>query len=359
MEQQTDAGAPVGKCRERAFSSGPPPVSVIIPVRNGAGTIRATLDSLVRSRLLPAEIIVVDDGSTDGTADVVREFSAGEARCRLLSRTAGRGAAAARNRGTAEAGSGLLLFTDSDVVLEVDTLTRLLQALEATGAAAAVGVYRERNLAGGWLSHFTTGFSAFTYLRSGDGSPTNFGSQCVLVRRPALETVGGFDQGLGGATVEDIGLGYRLRARGLATVLSAKARMSHNRRFGPGAFWRNYFVKSRVFTCIRARTPRRFRTTGGYDRAAMPLSILLSGLGWLIAAALPFRPAPAAALLLLQQFLLLLLWRRFLRHMAGVFGTGGAIRLFLLKQLALTAVGAGALSALPQLVLKKKQGHVQ
>ncbi len=354
MGQQSDAGTPARNSQGDTLSSGPPPVSVIIPVRNGAGTIGATLGSLTQSHVPPTEIIVVDDGSADSTADVVREFIAGEGRCRLVSQARCRGAAAARNLGAAESGSGLLLFTDSDVVLEADTLTRLLQTLETTGAAAAVGVYRERNLAGGWLSHFTTSFSAFTYFRAGDGLPTNFGSQCVLVRRSALEAVGGFDSGLGGATVEDLGLGYRLRSRDLVTVLSAKARMSHNSRFGPGTFWRNYYVKSRVFTGIRARTPRPFRTDGGYDQAAMPLSILLSGLGWLIAAALPFRPGPATVLLLLHQLLLILLWRRFLRHMAGIFGTGGAIRLFLLKQLALTAVGAGALSALPQILRKKK-----
>lgn len=350
MGQPADDSSTLGTDTRESATDGPPPVTVIIPVRNGASTIRATLDSLAASETLPAEIIVVDDGSSDGTVKVVEQLIAKGGRCRLLRQPESAGAAAARNLGTTEAGTALLLFTDSDVVLEPDTLTRLLETLGPDGPAAAVGVYRERNLSGGWFSHFTTCFSAFTYLLSGDGAPTNFGSQCVLVRKEALDAAGGFDPGLGGATVEDLGLGYRLRAEGGVTLLSARARMSHNSRFGLGKFWRNYFVKSRVFTLIRARTPHRFRADGGYDRATMPSSILLSGLGWLIALALPFRPTAAAALLLLHQLALLLLWQRFVGHARRIFGMSGAMRLFLIKQLALTAVGAGALAAMPRLL---------
>jgi|GEM_PF-1873519 len=332
------------------------PVTVVIPVRNGARTIRATLNSLAASETRPAEIIVVDDGSRDNTADTVRHHAHGDPSCRLISLPRSRGAAAARNAGLAEASCPLVLFTDSDVVLESDTLTRLLETLgpdRPRGPAAAVGVYREQNLAGGWFSHFTTCYSAFTYLATGDGEPTNFGSQCVLVRAAELQAAGGFDESLGGATVEDLGMGYRLRAAGGVTRLSARARMQHNSRFGLFSFCRNYAVKSRVFTLIRARTPRRFRRDGGYDSPALPLSIALSGLGWLLLAALPFQPAGVTVLLLAHQASLLLLWRRFVTHAAGIFGTTGALRLFCLKQLALTAVGAGAVSALPELIRKR------
>lgn len=331
-------------------------MTVIIPVRNGAPTIRDTLDSLGSSSTRPAEIIVVDDGSTDDTREVVRRHIDGDPTCRMLALPRSRGAAAARNAGLAEATCPLALFTDSDVVLEPDTLSRLLATLGPEGddgPAAAVGVYRERNLAGGWLSHFTTCYSAFTYLAAGNGRPTNFGSQCVLVRAAPLRAAGGFDDSLGGATVEDLGMGYRLRAAGAVTLLSARARMRHNRRFGLRSFWRNYAVKSRVFILIRARTPRRYRRDGGYDDPALPISIALSLLGWLLLAYIPLQPLPAALILLLHQGLLLLLWRRFLAHAAGIFGPGGALRLFLLKQLALTAAGVGALSALPDLTRER------
>jgi len=323
------------------------PVSVVIPVRNGATTINNTLASLVASSTPVDEIIVVDDGSTDDTAGVVQAFMTGEPRCRLLRQPESLGAAAARNRGLAEAGSALVLFTDSDVVLERETLTRLLATLGPAGPVAAVGVYRERNLGGGWLSHFTTCFSAFTYLRSGDGRPTNFGSQCVLVRREALQAAGGFDPGLAGATVEDLETGYRLRAAGGETLLSAGARMSHDSRFGLGTFWRNYLMKSRVYTRIRLRTPRSIRGHGGYDRGSQAIGILWNGLGWLLLPLLPFCPGALAALLM-QQVVLLLLWRSFVGHTGQIFGPAGALRLFFIKQLAHAAVALGALSALFQ-----------
>jgi GT2 family glycosyltransferase len=327
---------------EQADAQHPASVCVVIPVRNGAATIARTLESVTSSSVPVAEIIVVDDGSTDDTVVVVEAFMAGVPNGRLLRQPESRGAAAARNSGLAEAASPLVLFTDSDVVLEPDTIARLLDMLGASEAAAAVGVYRERNLAGGWLSHFTTCFSAFTYFRSGDGRPTNFGSQCVLVRRESLQAVGGFDSGLAGATVEDLETGYRLRAAGGETLLAATARMKHDSRFGLGKFWRNYLVKSRVYTRIRLRTSRSQRGAGGYERGSQGLALLLNGLGWLLLAALPFRPA-LLPLLLLQQVLLLLLWRTFVGHAAAIFGPPGALRLFFIKQVAFAAVGIGAL----------------
>ena len=76
------------------------PVSVVIPVHNGAELIAAALDSVFAQTRPPIEVIVVDDGSTDGTAGIVRSFHDA-----ILIQQTQRGAAAARNAGARQATS--------------------------------------------------------------------------------------------------------------------------------------------------------------------------------------------------------------------------------------------------------------
>lgn len=85
-------------------------ISVIIPVYNGAGHIAETLDSILAQTARPAEILVIDDGSSDRTADIVREFPSPVS---LIS-TPNRGPAAARNTGACAATSRWLAFCDHD-----------------------------------------------------------------------------------------------------------------------------------------------------------------------------------------------------------------------------------------------------
>ncbi len=90
-----------------------PTVSVIVPVFNATETLATTLPALLDQ---PAtEILLVDDGSTDGTGERLREMTAGHPTVRVLSHASNRGRAAARNTGLAEATGAVLLFLDADM----------------------------------------------------------------------------------------------------------------------------------------------------------------------------------------------------------------------------------------------------
>jgi len=105
----------------------PSAVSVIIPVRNCAETISRSLESVLEQDFTDYEIIVVDDGSTDGTREVVEKF--GE-RIRLF-RQEGRGAAAARNRAIGESRGRYLAFLDADDTWLPGKLSLQYEYLEA------------------------------------------------------------------------------------------------------------------------------------------------------------------------------------------------------------------------------------
>jgi Fe-coproporphyrin III synthase len=117
-------------------------ISVVIPSYNSADSIGATLDSLLRQSLAPFEIIVVNDGSTDRTAEAVRAFPT----VRLVERTVQGGAGAARGDGVRSARGDIIAFIDSDCVAESDWIERIACAFDQDPALGAFGgcyVHRE------------------------------------------------------------------------------------------------------------------------------------------------------------------------------------------------------------------------
>ena len=96
---------------ERKVDTGRGTLSVVIPAYNRAPTIAATIESVLRQTRPVLEVVIVDDGSTDATADVVRSFE--DPRVRLISQ-ANRGVSAARNAGIAAAAGDHIGFVDSD-----------------------------------------------------------------------------------------------------------------------------------------------------------------------------------------------------------------------------------------------------
>jgi glycosyltransferase involved in cell wall biosynthesis len=112
-----------------------PLASVVIPVLNGEETIRDCLSSLLRMDYPPErrEIIVVDNGSTDATGQIVESFPVRHVR------EARRGVSHARNRGIAESRGDILVFLDGDCMVSTRWLTELLRPLSDDTVTAATG----------------------------------------------------------------------------------------------------------------------------------------------------------------------------------------------------------------------------
>src|SRR5512145_736512 len=125
-----------------------PATSIIIPAYNASGTIRKCLTALCASGA-PGEIIVVDDGSTDGTASLAEAPGVQVLR---LPRSCGPGAA--RNHGARHAEGETLFFVDADVAVAADAIAEGHRTLAATGAAAVFGSYDAQPSAPGIVSQF-------------------------------------------------------------------------------------------------------------------------------------------------------------------------------------------------------------
>lgn len=104
-----------------------PVISVIIPAHNAAPWIRASIGSVLTQTWRDLELIVVDDGSTDGTVELIEQLP--DSRMRLV-RQGNRGAAAARNRGLREAQGEFIQFLDADDLLGPGKLQSQMAALQ-------------------------------------------------------------------------------------------------------------------------------------------------------------------------------------------------------------------------------------
>ena len=204
-----------------------PYISVVVPVYNGGARLCRCLDALRASDYPAREVLVVDDGSTDGSGRRARERGAEV--LRLDSRS---GPAAARNHGARAARGGVVLFVDADVAVRPDTLSRVAAAFRGRPRVAAVfGSYDDAPAEENFFSQYKNLLHHFVHQRSSAQAET-FWAGCGAVRLAAFRAAGGFDaRKFTRPSVEDIELGYRLRGGGFEIVLDREIQVKHLKRW--------------------------------------------------------------------------------------------------------------------------------
>lgn len=183
-----------------------PKFSVIIPAYNAGTTLRKCLEAIEGQTFDSFEVIVVDDCSTDDTCRIAESYGA-----RLVRSPAKKGAGAARNQGTLQAGGDVLVFTDADCVPPPTWLERVDKQMEGKG----VRVY-----ASGYSKSMDDSFiGKFAHLELIDRRK-NFSkyvqtsvSNNFACYREDFEKVGGFPEYMAGASLEDMVFSNRLSAQ--------------------------------------------------------------------------------------------------------------------------------------------------
>jgi glycosyltransferase involved in cell wall biosynthesis len=201
-------------------------LSIVVPVRNGSATLRSVLTPL-REEMLPGdELIISDDGSTDGSGGIASSFSAV-----VVTPEVRGGAAAARNAGAAAASGEWLLFVDSDAVAP-HGWRGMLGAMAVPGTDAVQAVYSRQAPGHSPSTFYKNYYYHYTFTRRIRGPYiTGCGTFFFAVRSAAFRKLGGFDERIRGASIEDADFAERLAAAGGRIALAPGIEVLHLREY--------------------------------------------------------------------------------------------------------------------------------
>jgi O-antigen biosynthesis protein len=235
--------------------SAQPRVSVVVCTYNGGRTLRQCLASLVELDYPMYDVIVVDDGSTDHT----REILAGFPQVRAMHQ-ANQGLSIARNIGLQAATGSIVAYTDSDCFVDRDWLTLLVAQLEQSGAHAVGGP----NLApeDGWLAACVSAAPGQpTHVLESDQVAEHIPGCNMAFRREALEALNGFDPQFRAAG-DDVDVCWRLQQVGMWITFAPAAFVWHHRRQGPRAYLRQQAGYGQAEALLRFKHPDKFNGRG-------------------------------------------------------------------------------------------------
>ncbi|MEU4150318.1 bifunctional polysaccharide deacetylase/glycosyltransferase family 2 protein [Streptomyces sp. NPDC026659] len=266
---------------KRRFSWGPPvttPVSVIVPAYNEKECIANTLASLAKSTH-PIEVVVVDDGSTDGTSEIARAAadSLGMPNVRIV-RQENAGKPAALNNGVRNARYDIVVMMDGDTVFEPDTVGRLVQpfADPRVGAVAGNAKVGNRNtLIGAWQHiEYVMGFNLDRRMYDLLGCMPTIPGAIGAFRRAAVLDAGGMSED---TLAEDTDITIALHRAGWQVVYQEHARAWTE---APGSFKQLWSQRYRwSYGTMQALWKHRGSVTdkgasGRFGRVGMPLVVI-------------------------------------------------------------------------------------
>lgn len=209
-------------------------LAIIIPAFNCSDTLPACLESIAASARTPDEILLFNDGSTDDTARIATEFGA-----KVINNTgAPRGPAVGRNICATESTSDTLVFIDSDVSVEPDSIGKLESAITSdVNVAAAFGSY-DNQPASSRLAALYANLRHHFFHQTSAREATTFWSGFGAMQRDVFLANGGYCKSFDRPSIEDIELGIRVKQAGLRIRLVPEALAKHHKDWTIRQLWR-------------------------------------------------------------------------------------------------------------------------
>jgi len=262
-------------------------ISVIVPAYNSGKTIEGCLKSLLNQDYKGKyEIIVADDGSTDGTEEIVRKFPKSKVR---LIKLPHRGPAAARNGGAKSAKGDILLFTDADCIADRSWLAEMLRPFPGKNIAGVQGAYKTKQKS--LMARLAQLEIEERYKRLLKSESIDWvGSYSAGYRKKIFLAFRGFNEGYTTASGEDPDLSYKMAKAGHRLVFNPSAIVYHTH---PSTL--SKYFRQKLFRAVwRVRLYKRHRekiVAEAYTPGLLKLQIPLSYLFAFALLSLPFYNA--------------------------------------------------------------------
>jgi glycosyltransferase involved in cell wall biosynthesis len=261
-------------------------ISIVIPVHNAASTLGECLQAIRGSDYDQYEVIVVDDASTDTSAELATRYG-----CRVVRLRGNVGAARAKNVGASEAKGDIILFTDGDILLQPDTLRLVAEHLQEPTIAGVVGLLSQKLRYDDFSSQFKNLWMHYTYKRIAAGYPAErsvglFFTSIAAIRSGVFARLGGFDTNYEGASVtEDIEFGQRLLSAGCQVHLDRRLTVEHLKQYSLVGLLKTDFERAfgLTKTWLRKRLESRQQATRQKYYASVPWFFIFGvPLAWLL-----------------------------------------------------------------------------
>ena len=230
-----------------------PRVSVVVCTFNGSRTIRECLEGLGKLRYANFEVIVVDDGSTDGAGEIAREYNV-----RVI-RTENRGLSSARNTGLSAATGEIVAYLDDDASPDPDWLHYLTDTFRKMNCAGVGGPnipFANDGRVAACIAH-TPGRP--THVLLSDGEAEHIPGCNMAFRRDCLQAVGGFDTQFRVAG-DDVDICWRIQQSGGKLGFSPAAIVWHHCRSTLSAFWKQQVGYGKAEAMLEGKWPEKYNS---------------------------------------------------------------------------------------------------
>ncbi|MGE5617365.1 MAG: glycosyltransferase, partial [Candidatus Woesearchaeota archaeon] len=238
-----------------------PRISVIICTYNGAATLRACLEGVLTLHYPDYEVIVVCDGSTDGSAELAREYEGVQ-----VIETPNRGLSSARNTGMQAATGEILAYIDDDATPDPDWLSHLARTFAIGPFAAAGGPNVLPPDSGTVAQCVANAPGGPTHVLVSDREAEHVPGCNMAIRKDALEEIGGFDPQFRAAG-DDVDVCWRLLDSGGRIAFSPGAVVLHRRRSTVRDYLRQQRAYGQAEALLERKHPEKYSAAGHVDWA--------------------------------------------------------------------------------------------
>jgi GT2 family glycosyltransferase len=232
-----------------------PRISVVVCSYNGARTVRNCLDGLRELEYPDYEVIVVDDGSTDGTGDIARSYG-----YQVVS-TENHGLASARNLGFSLATGEIIAYTDDDAHPDRHWLQYLAASLADSNHAGAGGPNVAPPSDGLVADCVANAPGGPVHVLLSDDEAEHIPGCNMAIRKTCLEKVGGFDTQFRVAG-DDVDMCWRLQQQGWTLGFSPAAMVWHHRRGSIRDYWKQQVGYGRAEALLERKWPEKYNSVG-------------------------------------------------------------------------------------------------
>ncbi len=246
-------------------------ISIVIPVYNSASTLKECLDAIFNSNFKNFEVIVVSDKSPDDSVNIAKKYSA-----KIIELDENKGPAFARNKGAEMAKGDIILFLDSDVIIETDSLNLIDDEFSSNNVDGIQGIYSHNPDYKYTATQFYQSYLCYYVWPKEKKYVSTLVTACFGIRKKIFNELNGFDTKMKNASCEDEKFGYELIKNGFKIVILRNVQVIHRVNYNILKFIKRRFIQDvdRIRFYLREKTYTNKIKQKNYSKVIIGIFIL-------------------------------------------------------------------------------------